>query len=120
MELLDLTSVTCDECHCLVPACETAFQRRMTTTFDTLKFTKRLKEAGFSEAQAEAVTDSFPQATGEAEVATKRDLERIEAKIERLETKLTGELTLVKWMLGILIRRCRCLTHASVFSIIIG
>lgn len=74
-----------------------------TIAFDTLKFTKRLKEAGFTEAQAEAVADSFLQATGEAEVATKRDLERVEAKIERLETKLTGELTLVKWMLGILL-----------------
>ncbi len=74
-----------------------------TITFDTLKFTKRLKEAGFTEAQAEAVADSFLQATGEAEVATKRDLERVEAKIERLETKLTGELTLVKWMLSIVL-----------------
>lgn len=74
-----------------------------TITFDTLKFTKRLKEAGFTEAQAEAVADSFLQATGEAEVATKRDLERVEAKIERLETKMTGELTLVKWMLSIVL-----------------
>jgi len=72
-------------------------------TFDTLKFTKRLKEAGFTEAQAEAVADSFLQATGEAEVATKRDIERLEARIERLETKITGELTLVKWMPSILL-----------------
>jgi hypothetical protein len=50
-----------------------------------------------------AVADSFLQATGEAEVATKRDIERVEAKIERLETKLTGELTLVKWRLSILL-----------------
>ncbi len=74
-----------------------------TITFDTLKFTKRLKEAGFTEAQAEAVADALLQATGEAEIATKRDIERLEAKIERLETKMTGELTLVKWMLGILL-----------------
>ena len=50
-----------------------------TITFDTLKFTKRLKEAGFTEAQAEAVADSFLQATGEAEVApnaTSRVLKR--------------------------------------------
>lgn len=53
-----------------------------TITFDTLKFTKRLKEAGFTKPQAE--------------VATKRDLERLEAK-------LVGELTLVKWMLGVLL-----------------
>jgi hypothetical protein len=65
--------------------------------------TKRLKEAGFTEAQAEAVADSFLQATGEAEVATKRDVERIEAKIERLETKISRELVLEKWMLSILL-----------------
>jgi hypothetical protein len=47
--------------------------------------------------------DTFLQATGEAEVATKRDIERLEAKIERVETKIVGELTLVKWMLSILL-----------------
>ncbi|MBI3248290.1 MAG: hypothetical protein HYZ50_17425 [Deltaproteobacteria bacterium] len=79
-------------------------------TFDTLKFTKRLKEAGFTEPQAEAIADSFLQATGEVEVATKRDIERLEAKIERVEAKVVGvegkvmgELTLVKWMLGLLL-----------------
>lgn len=72
-------------------------------TFDTLKFTKRLKAAGFTEPQAEAIADSFLQATGEAEVATKRDIERLEAKIDRVEAKLVGELTLVKWMLGLLL-----------------
>ena len=79
-------------------------------TFDTLKFTKRLKEAGFTEPQAEAIADSFLQATGEAEVATKRDIERLEArlvvmeaKIVGVEGKVMGELALVKWMLGVLL-----------------
>lgn len=72
-------------------------------TFDTLKFTKRLKEAGFTEVQAEAIADSFLQATGEAEVATKRDLERLEAKLMGELTLVKGDLTLVKWMLGLLL-----------------
>jgi hypothetical protein len=37
------------------------------------------------------------------ELATKRDIERLEARIDHLETKVTGELTLVKWMLGFLL-----------------
>ena len=39
--------------------------------FDTLKFTKKLKEAGFAEAQAEAVVEAFLEATSEADLATK-------------------------------------------------
>ncbi|MCI0653005.1 MAG: CCDC90 family protein [Methylococcaceae bacterium] len=50
--------------------------------FDTLKFAKRLKEAGFTEQQAEAL------AVAEAEfivdnVATKRDLEELEVALKR-------------------------------------
>jgi hypothetical protein len=41
--------------------------------------------------------------TGEAEVASKRDIERLEAKIEKLDTRLVGEMTLIKWMMGIVI-----------------
>ena len=41
--------------------------------------------------------------TPEAEVAAKRDIERLEAKIERVETKIVAELTLTKWMLSILL-----------------
>jgi hypothetical protein len=41
---------------------------------DTLKVAKRLREAGFSEPQAEAVVAVVQDATGDAELATKRDL----------------------------------------------
>ncbi len=34
---------------------------------------------------------------------TKRDIERLEVKIEQVETKIVGELMLVKWMLSILL-----------------
>ena len=65
-------------------------------TFDTLKFTKKLKEAGFAEAQAEAVAGAFLEATSEADLATKQDLQ-----IELAPVK--ADLTLVKWMLGVLL-----------------
>ncbi|MGH7963575.1 MAG: hypothetical protein ACRERD_17420 [Candidatus Binatia bacterium] len=65
-------------------------------TFDTLKFTKKLKEAGFPDAQAEAMVDAFLGASGEAELVTKKDLQ-----IELAPVK--ADITLIKWMLGLLL-----------------
>ncbi len=62
-------------------------------TFDTLQFVQTLKQAGFDEKQAEAVAAAFRNAQDQSETATKRDL-------KELELRLTGELTLVKWILG--------------------
>ncbi|MBA2593052.1 MAG: CCDC90 family protein [Pseudomonadota bacterium] len=74
-----------------------------TITFDTHKFVRRLREAGFAENQAEAIGEAFKEASGEAELATKRDIERLEARFDKLKTKLNGEMTLLKWMPGILL-----------------
>jgi RecB family exonuclease len=78
----------------------------MSAAFDTLRFARRLREAGFSEPQAEAMAEAFRDASTEA-LATKHDMELLRAdlgaRIDRVETKLTGELTLVKWMLGLII-----------------
>ena len=70
-----------------------------TITFDTLKFANRLEQAGASRELASAIVDAQKDALSEAldsTIATKRDLDRVEAK-------LLGELTLVKWMVGVLI-----------------
>ncbi|MEI6067686.1 MAG: hypothetical protein WCP96_10120 [Methylococcaceae bacterium] len=64
-----------------------------TITFDTLKFVERLEKAGVSREQASAMAEAFKDASSEAELATKNDL-------DKLEIRLTGELNLVKWMLG--------------------
>jgi hypothetical protein len=78
-------------------SCETCYSFFMAAiTFDTLKFTKRLKEAGFPEAQAEALVDAVLGATSEAELVTKKDLQ-----IELAPLKM--DLTLIKWMLGLLL-----------------
>lgn len=63
-----------------------------TITFDTLKFVERLEKAGVSREQASAMAEAFKDASSEAELATKND------KLEII--RLTGELNLVKWMLG--------------------
>jgi len=70
-----------------------------TITFDTLKFANRLEQAGASRELASAIVDAQKDVLSEAldsTIATKRDLDRIEAK-------LLGELTLMKWMVGVLI-----------------
>jgi hypothetical protein len=92
-----------------------------TVTFDTLKFVEKLKAAGISDAQAKAESEALQSVLAEAldsQLATKSDLikldrrlDGLDAKIDRMDTKMSGELTLLKWMLGFLI--------ASVMSIVI-
>ena len=57
-----------------------------TVTFDTHEFVKKLKSAGFSESQAEAVAeaqrDSLAQAL-DSQLATKADVLKIRVKIDR-------------------------------------
>jgi hypothetical protein len=72
-------------------------------TFDTHKFIRKLEEAGFDPKQAEAVADAFKEAQGEAEIATKRDIERLEAKLDTRFERVDGELRLNRWMLGLML-----------------
>jgi len=72
-------------------------------TFDTHKFIRKLEEAGFEPKQAEAVADAFREAQGEAELATKRDIERLEAKLDTRFERQDGELRLNRWMLGLML-----------------
>lgn len=67
--------------------------------FDTHKFVRRLKEAGVPEAQAEAMSDAFKEAQGEAEFATKQDIAELKQEmvllrrdLKELETRLTHDL----------------------------
>ena len=74
---------------------------------DTLKFAKRLREAGFSEPQAEAVVATVQEAEASAEFTTKHDLEaavaalrselreaelRLEAKIEAMKSDILNRV----------------------------
>lgn len=52
-----------------------------TISFDTHKFIRRLREAGISEEQAEAIAEAFRDAHIEAEVATKSDLRELEYRL---------------------------------------
>ncbi|MGH8489571.1 MAG: hypothetical protein ACREXS_12090 [Gammaproteobacteria bacterium] len=63
--------------------------------FDTLKFAKRLKEAGFTEQQAEALAVAEAELV-EENLATKRDLKELEVALKRdikeLETSLKRDI----------------------------
>ena len=72
-------------------------------TFDPLKFVRKLQESGFAEKQAEGIAEAFKDASGEAELATKRDIERMEGQVREMKAELNGKLTLVQWMLALVV-----------------
>jgi len=66
----------------------------MPAGFDTLEVAKRLKGAGFDEAQAEAITGVLRESR-EADLstlATKDDIAHVKDDIARLETSLRGDI----------------------------
>ncbi|MGH8475550.1 MAG: DUF1640 domain-containing protein [Methylococcales bacterium] len=74
-----------------------------TITFDTLKFVEKLKAAGIPELQAKAEVEALQEALGTAEVATKRDIERVEGQIREMKAEVNGKLTLIQWMLALVV-----------------
>ncbi|MCB2261415.1 MAG: hypothetical protein LGR52_00465 [Candidatus Thiosymbion ectosymbiont of Robbea hypermnestra] len=62
-----------------------------------------MEAAGFEPRQAEAVADAFREAQGEAELATKRDIERLESRLDARFERVDGELRLNRWMIGVLL-----------------
>ena len=65
-------------------------------TFDTHRFVRRLREAGFDEKQAEALTEVMRSAIDESELLTKKDLQIELAPIR-------ADLTMLKWMSGLVL-----------------
>lgn len=63
--------------------------------FDTLKFVERLEAGGFTHTQAKAAAEAFADAVDQ-ELATKRDLEevetRLESRIDRTESRLEAKI----------------------------
>ncbi len=64
--------------------------------FDTLAFAKKMKEAGFTEKQAEAQAEALGEIIG-ANLATKKDIEQLRKEIA--ETKVE----IIKWVAGMLV-----------------
>jgi len=77
---------------------------------DTLKVAKRLREAGFTEPQAEAVTAAVQEATQGAELATKADSDGIKADLAEVKADvatLRSELRQSELRLGAKIEAVR-------------
>ena len=80
-------------------------------------FIRKLEAADFSTDQAEAVADAFRDASGEADLASKRDIRELGLKIETRFEQFKGELTLIKWMLGIILSGLMALILKAFFPI---
>ena len=63
---------------------------------DTLKVAKRLREAGFTEPQAEAVIAAVQEGTEGAELATKPDIALLRTEFREAELRLEAKLEAMK------------------------
>jgi hypothetical protein len=81
------------------------------TTFDTLKYSKRLRDAGVPEPQAEAQAEALAAAFdgNREELATKADL-------RELELRIGAQLLLLKWMTGIMLAGVLSLVMKAFFG----
>jgi hypothetical protein len=73
-----------------------------TITFDTHAYVKKLKAAGMPEPHAEALAEAQKASLSEildTTLATKGDVERIEREI----LLIRNEITLLKWMTGLML-----------------
>ncbi|CCD30036.1 Phage-related protein [Candidatus Glomeribacter gigasporarum BEG34] len=61
--------------------------------FDTLEFVDELEKSGIPEKQARALAAAVRKAHESSDLATKADL-------RELELRLSGEMKLLKWILG--------------------
>jgi len=80
-----------------------------TITFDTLKFVKTLKQAGFNESQAEALAQAQSEAiesSTDMRLATKQDIVTVKEEIQKTNDKLTGlasDMKTIQILLGLLV-----------------
>ena len=67
-----------------------------TLTIDTLAYAKKLKSAGFTEMQAEAMSDAFKEAQQASfgELATKADLLQVKTELEGKINLLSAQMKL--------------------------
>ena len=68
-------------------------------SFDTHKFVKDLRESAIPELQAEIFVCA-QQEILESTLLTKRDLDRVEIKLDKLDAKFENEVALLRWIFG--------------------
>lgn len=75
-------------------------------TFDTYAFVKKLESSGMSHATAEALLDAQLSILDSNNIATKSDVSQLDNKLDKLESKVSSELLLLKWMQGTTLAFC--------------
>jgi DNA-binding transcriptional MerR regulator len=65
-------------------------------TIDTLKVAKRLREAGFSEPQAEAVISAVQEGTASADLATKADITALRSELREAELATKADIAALR------------------------
>ena len=78
-----------------------------TITFDTHAYIKKLKDAGFNEKQAEALSDAQKESFNEildTTLATKSDILRLEREIASVKVEIASSRSeIIKWVAGMLV-----------------
>ena len=69
------------------------------STFDTLRIAKALKDAGFEDAQAEAIVFAIQDSVGQ-NVATKSDLFSVRSHLETKIVELRADVYRALWIQG--------------------
>ena len=64
---------------------------------------KSSKPPGVPESQAKAEAEALQEALGTADVATKRDIERVVGQLREMKAEINGKLTLVQSMLALVV-----------------
>ncbi|MEO5347902.1 MAG: CCDC90 family protein [Magnetococcus sp. YQC-9] len=70
--------------------------------FDTLSSVRRLKEAGFTDEQAETQTRIIAELVDDR-LATKQDILEVKRDIKELELRIAAELAPMKWGIAIIV-----------------
>lgn len=73
--------------------------------FDTLKLAKGLREGGFSESQAESVSDALKESLTSGDIAMKADVLTVSNDVKSLRNELKADMAefkaeIIKWMFG--------------------
>lgn len=63
------------------------------------------------------ISEAFRDASGDADLATQRDIRELELKMATRFEQIKGELTLMRWMLGILLGGVIALIIKSYFTL---
>lgn len=87
-------------------------------TFDTHAFIKKLKDSGFQENQAEAISEAIKevQESHLGELASKQDIKDVKQDMKEMELRINAQLMLLKWMTGLMLAGVASLVIKTFFG----